>query len=606
MADQKIQLTVQVNAETGQLEVLGAKLGETSSKAKDAANSFGNLTAQAGSLLRSMLPFATAAGVIAFFTDSVKGAEEQNEAFRRLQFTIEGTGKSWEANRKQVELWTNAVSNSTRFSDTDAITTLEKFTRVTGNLSQAQSASVLAMNLSVASGKDLGETMSLVTDLLNGNERALIGVKREFSNVAGSAKTTQEALDLLTRGYQNNAIGAEGLTDSSAKLRNAFGQFKDVVGNALIPALTVIIDKTTQAVQQFEKFGAVFASLWKSEVALFRGEFSKAIDELKNQMPAALDEIEQRKTASLAAGENERLIVTRAALDKRKHEEEQAQLDREQKLRENNQKISTMEAQLDREIASMKQQGLARDKSMFDAEVNARKIAIDKDIKGEKQKQEMLAKLRDFEKAGTQKLSIDQTKIKQEYALQVADLAIQTLQTLNSLGDTGSKAERTRAKALLLLQQSVAIGWAVVAAAKATAETANPAIGAALLAGQIALIAAQTAAGFQRIDQAANQEKSGLSGITVNQPVGGIDVGAGISIPNADKSTVPGVGTGTSPSGGTGRGGPSSSNVIFNGDIIIQGVNDASKIPDKVVDQIGERIVESIKGRGQTSFTGVL
>lgn len=291
MADQKIQLTVQVNADTGQLEVLGAKFNETSQKAKETTNAFGDLGEEAGNLIKRFLPFATGAGLLTFFVSAVKGAEEQNEAFRRLQFTLENSGKSWEANREGIEKWTNAVAISTRFSGNEAIATLEKFTRITGSLTQATAASQLAMGLSVKSHKELSETVGLVTDLLNGNERALIGVKREFASVAGGATTTQEALSRLQTAYGNAAKSTGTLTDEGASLSHSFDQLKDSVGNVFGPVLIWLADKLKMVIKGYQELGVVIAGIGAALTVNIGPGFKAAMTAILDETTNSIQEI---------------------------------------------------------------------------------------------------------------------------------------------------------------------------------------------------------------------------------------------------------------------------------------------------------------------------
>src|ERR1044071_512684 len=190
MAD-RVQLEIKVNAETGQLEVLGAKFGELAGKAGGAQTAFSKLGGEAGNLLKSFLPLATAGGIIAFFANAVKGAEEENESLRRLKFTLESSGQSWDKNKQSIQDWSQAIQNSTRFSDSEALSSLDKLTRATGNAAQAQKAAQLAISLSVASGQDLASATELVNNLINKQERAVTLAHRQFGTYVQNANTAQ-------------------------------------------------------------------------------------------------------------------------------------------------------------------------------------------------------------------------------------------------------------------------------------------------------------------------------------------------------------------------------------------------------------------------------
>jgi hypothetical protein len=57
-----LNLTIKVNTETGQLEVLGAKFREVGDQSKSLTSAFAGLTGEAKNLLGAFLPFASAAG----------------------------------------------------------------------------------------------------------------------------------------------------------------------------------------------------------------------------------------------------------------------------------------------------------------------------------------------------------------------------------------------------------------------------------------------------------------------------------------------------------------------------------------------------------------
>ena len=131
MADQTIAIKVKVNTETGELQVLGSQMGDVAKKTHELSDGAKELASAFGTLI-------TAGGIVKFFSDAVKGAEEQNEAFRQLKFTIDATGQSWDANKKSIQQWAEAIQQNTRFSDTEALQSLDKLARSTNNVRKAQ------------------------------------------------------------------------------------------------------------------------------------------------------------------------------------------------------------------------------------------------------------------------------------------------------------------------------------------------------------------------------------------------------------------------------------------------------------------------------------
>jgi hypothetical protein len=168
----------------------------------------------------------------------------------------------------------------------------------------------------------------------------------------------------------------------------------------------------------------------------------------------------------------------------------------------------------------------------------------------------------------TQKKILAQEEIQNKIAssLQIADVAVQTLQVLNSLGSKGSESERIRAKALLALQQSIAIGWVWIAAAKAAAESPGGIFAMPMIAGlaiaQTALLAAQFAQGLQNIDRAASAEAAGIQATNITGGIPGIDTNAPISGLGGESGGGGSLSLGGGSSGGGGGGGGGGGNVI--------------------------------------------
>jgi hypothetical protein len=582
--DDKIQLTISINSETGALEVVGQQLDKTGEKAKKAQDSFSKLGGEAGNLIKSMLPLATAGGIIAFFSSAVTGAEEQNEAFKRLKFSIESAGLSWDQHRGHVEKWVNSVAVATRFSDGEAIAALERLARVTGSVSQAQQAATLAMNLSVASGRDLGSTTAMVIDLVNGQERALIQLKREFGDVVGGVKSTQEALDLLSVKYKDAAVSSSGLTDSSAKLSNEFGQLKDQVGNFVIPALIRITELGSLVIKSFQAMGVAVAAQAALITETFRNGFTgtrAVIQEASDQIKA----IFASDTEYLKQQEQQRILITDAARETQRQKRAEEQLKREEEKIQADARFVQMEADLERQMASLGEQTISKKQMQLNAEITARRAKINKEIADERQKQILLQKLNQFELTSKQELAKEEIFTKMQVAFQIGNLAVQTLQTLNEIGDKGSSAERARAKALLALQQSIAIGWAWVNAMK----TGGP-FATGLAAATTALLVAQFAQQMSAIDRAASRERADVSGLVIEPSVPGIDPG-GVS------SGIDSSGFGTSSpgssGGGGGFGGGAGSVIINVGGI--QANFDIASLSVENVDAVMQRIYEGLR-----------
>ena len=270
MADQLLQLTVRINSETGQLEIVNQGLQKTAQQAGETEGAFFRLGQAGQDLLKVFGVAFSAQQVLEFFQSSIQQANEDAEAIRRLSFILDASGNSWKNNSAQVSAWSEKIQETTRFSNTDALKALEGLVRVTGSLAQAQQAVQLAMGLSVASGKPLAETQQLLTNLITGNVRALLEARREFGSFIGNAQTAQDALDRLNNTFGDAASQEQGFARETAQLTNAWDDFKKSIGNEVIPVLVDLIEWTKRAVDNVRNFYQQISTLAKSHSDLIK------------------------------------------------------------------------------------------------------------------------------------------------------------------------------------------------------------------------------------------------------------------------------------------------------------------------------------------------
>lgn len=605
--DQKIQLTVQVNAETGQLEVLGAKFKELGGKAEALGGSFNQVGGEASNLLKSFLPLATAGGIVAFFTNAVKGAEDENEALRRLKFTLESNGESWDTNKGAVIQWAQAVQGATRFSDSEALGALERLARATGSVTQGQKASKLAMDLSVASGQSLASSTEIVNQLLLGTSRSVLQATKEFGSFTDGATTAQGVLDALGKHVGGASEKEDDLTKTTHQTKNAFDDFSKQIGQTMLPAVNFVIGSLTVLIKYIDSIGSAIAAqaaitfhvlegMGQAIKAVLTGHWrevgaisKQTLDIIKSDVSATVTDIEktwgageQKITAALLQGTNDRLQVSDSARKKLQDDEDKAKAEALQKQREHEQKLLQMEMELEQKLAGLQHSSLAQKITALNAEVAARTKKANSEYKVEADLQKYLSKLHQYQVAETKILTNEELIVKQEAALNVASLAVQTLQTVNALGEKGSSAERTRAIALLALQQAIAIGWAWVNAMKL-----GP-WGAAVAAANTALIVAQFAQGVQQINKSADQEASGIAAIKIDAPVPGIDLGG---VPMSGGGSSSGSSFVGSSSGGGGGGGAGT--IINVGGIVVNFQADELSLDN--VDVVMQRMYEKLR-----------
>lgn len=572
MADQLLELTVRVNSETGQLDVVSQKLKGLSEDASRADKSVSGAGEGFSALSKAMGGFLTAAAIGAFFTSAVKGAEEENQALRRLKVSVEAAGKSYETSSGQIQLWAKAIQENTRFTDGQAIETLSRLVRVTGDVTQGQKASQLAMNLSVATGKDLGSTVEILTSLINGNERGVMMARKEFGALISGAENGQQVLDILATKFSDTATKEEGFSRSTASLRNNWDELKDTVGNAVIPVLTVLTGWLNRGIDSVRAMGSLIASqaalfvtivesIGKAVLAILRRDFGSLADIAKDTgsqiaaISSATVEMVKAdfdKTVSANALHND----TRIQQNKKREEEERAAREREKS--EEEQAIAALIAR----VVAAEAKILAIEK----------KAAADRKIIG----------------VGESKTAQEQVeariKARRNEAFDAVSTSLEAVAIINNMQSGHTKAQVTRARAILALEKAIAIAriWS-------TAAGAGPGM-VALATAQTALVAAQFAQQSKAIGDAAKVADSGTQELRVSTDLGGGQTLTDISTTGAGGAAV---GQSGALSGGGSGGAVSGTGAIINiGPVTV--IFQADSVDLQNVDAIARRLGEAV------------
>lgn len=474
MADQKLELTVRVNSDTGQLDIVSQKLKTLGQDAEKASSSAKTAGAGFADMAKAIGGIASAGAVAAFFKSAVQGAEEENQALRRLKFAVEAAGGSFKDAQGQIQQWAQGIQAATRFTDGQAIDTMARFVRVTGDTVQAQKASQLAMSLSVATGKDLATTTEVLTNIINKNERGIAMARREFGAFIGGAESGQQVLNILAARFGDAALKEEGFSKATSSLSNNWNELKDTVGNAVIPILTSLTGWLNKGIDAVRAIGDALAavaatalisaeSIGKAVIAVARRDFGSLAGIAKDawtQIDAitasASESIRQEfeKTAAAHSVHADAVVeVTRArsaaeiAEEKKANDERVADMER----------VAQMTADLERQILSMNQDTLDQKMALLNAETNAQRDKINREIASERGKEQVLAQLDRAHAARVLALTKAESVAKRDMAFRVVDDTLQTLSIINSMQTGHTRAQLARARILLALEKAIAI-----------------------------------------------------------------------------------------------------------------------------------------------------
>jgi hypothetical protein len=607
MAENTIELTVRVNSETGQLEVVSQKLKTLGADADKAGKSASGAGAGFKELGKAIGGLASVAAVTAFFKNAVQGAEEDNQAMRRLKFAVEATGESFTQNQTQIEAWSKQIQAATRFTDGQAIDTMGKFVRITGDTVQAQKASQLAMSLSVATGKDLSLTTETLTNLINKNERGVMMARKEFGSFVGGAKDGQQVLDILSAKFGDAAFKEEGFTAATSQLKNNWDEFSDSIGAAVIPALTVLTGWLNKGVNGIRAVGdalGAVAALWFTTVqgfsqailAFLKRDFSS----LKTIAKDTWEKISSitLESSEMIRGEFVKMTEAHAVHAEVRIQQSQRVTESEQRDRDKaaedeaaaNERAVAMAEDLDRQLLAINTDTLEKKKLLLDNEIAAERAKIVKTISLAQGRNQALQTLDRIAFTRMKVLQDAEVNVKREMAFKTVENALETLSIINSMQSGHTAAQVTRARVILALEKAIAIArlWA--------AEAGKGVAGIALASAGTALIVAQFAQQSKAIGDAAKVADTGVdfSGTRTDVDLGHGETYTDGSVAVGGARTSGGVGSGSSGMvGGTGAvGGGVGGGIVNVGGISIN--LDVASLDLSAVEVVARRIREAV------------
>lgn len=597
MADQIVQLQIKVNAETGQLSVVHEGLKEVASGAEKAEKSFLGLKGTTGDLVKEILPFATAVGagsfaiykLTGFISDAIKESEEYRQSLVRMRSALETTGGSWEKSGKAIEGWADAIQSSTRFSDNQALASLDRLTRATGNLRLAQGLTTLAMDIHVKTGQELGTVTDMLTRLSLNQNRALAQAKLEYGDVLSGATDYKDAINRLATAYGGAAVEERSLTSETSKLKNEWQDLQKNIGNFLTPALVAVLETVNEMVPSFEKLWIVAKSLATKGVigtAIGFNDLKASFAEVERLAAEAQARADQLKNSAGSIGDALNGYSAPPPTDQKTEETTNAK-------KELDDRLAQMEDELNIKMASLGEDSLAKKLARNNAEMQAEVSKVDRlaaiDQQGEVKKNKQIEAIKAYYRKKDEEATKLDVKFKTQMALEAASTAISALQMLNSASEMKSKADARRAKMLLALQQAITIAniWA--------SNTSLGPWGVAKSIAETGLAVAQFAVQSKAIDKAVAANQQQATETSISTPLtNGETLTETFQTGNGSTGQSGGVGTGGGSgfSGGGGGGGGGAGTIINIGPTTVHFAADSVDVNN--IDMIARRIGEAV------------
>jgi hypothetical protein len=254
----------------GDVDNLKKSLQAANTDVEDSSSRLGDFSKKAG------LAFAAAGAAAAVYAgkllvDGVKSAIEDEAAQAKLATTLRNVTDATDAQIKSTENFILKTSLATGISDDQLRPSLERLTRATKDVEEAQKLQSLAIDISAGSGKSLEAVSNALAKSAEGQNTALgkLGVGIDAASLKTmSFDEIQKALADTFGGQA--AVAAETFEGKMERLKVAFDEGKETVGSfvldAITPMVTFFIDKVVPTIQEVageigENLEPVFESL---------------------------------------------------------------------------------------------------------------------------------------------------------------------------------------------------------------------------------------------------------------------------------------------------------------------------------------------------------
>lgn len=188
-----------------------------------------------------------------FAGESVEAATEAEQAQLRLEAAYERFPALAGGNIEAMKELNTQTSRRIRFDD-DALASAEaQLAQFKLNEDEIRTLIPLLADFAARTGRDVVSAASVAGKAILGQGRALKDVGIDFVDAGSSAANFDQLVTGLRRtvgGFAEKEAGSAGA--QSAILANQFGELKEIVGNALLPALRAIVPPLRTVLEFFQ------------------------------------------------------------------------------------------------------------------------------------------------------------------------------------------------------------------------------------------------------------------------------------------------------------------------------------------------------------------
>lgn len=238
----------------GDVDQLKKSLQTANTDVENSSSALGDFSKKAG------LAFAAAGAAAAIYAgkllvDGVKSAIEDEAAQAKLATTLRNVTDATDAQIASTEAFILKTSLATGISDDQLRPSLERLTRATKDVEEAQKLQSLAIDIAAGSGKSLESVSNALAKSAEGQNTALGKLGVGIDAAALKTMSFDEIQKTLAATFGGQAaIAAETFSGKLDRLKVAFDEGKETVGSfvldAITPMVTFFIDNVVPVIQQ--------------------------------------------------------------------------------------------------------------------------------------------------------------------------------------------------------------------------------------------------------------------------------------------------------------------------------------------------------------------
>ena len=181
---------------------------------------------------------AAGAAAIKIGKDAVAAAIEDEQSQVQLATALRNSTNATDAQIKATEKYITKAQNATGVTDTQLRAALGNLTRATGDVTKAQELNNLALDISAATGKDLGTISEALSKAYQGQTGALTRLDPSITAVIKSGADADEIFKALSETFGGAAAeNAETFAGKMEIIKRRVEDAQETIGYALLPIL---------------------------------------------------------------------------------------------------------------------------------------------------------------------------------------------------------------------------------------------------------------------------------------------------------------------------------------------------------------------------------